>query len=84
MCNLSNHPQIGDYNSWKHSSAPRAENSQKSPVDIADQTHLKDLEQGLHVEPSDAKRYTKNGRDDDENKQQGEPYSEGNAQKHAE
>lgn len=47
-------------------------------------TYLKDFQQCLHIEASDAKWHPKNGRNNDEDQQQGEPYSEGDAQQDAE
>jgi len=46
-------------------------------------THLKHLEQCLYVESTDAKRQTKNGRNNDEDQKQCDPQSERNAQQHA-
>lgn len=46
-------------------------------------THLKHLEQHLHVESTYAKGQTKNGRNDDEDQKQRDPHSERDAQQHA-
>ncbi len=46
-------------------------------------THLKNLEQRLHVEAADTEGQTENGRNDDEDQEQCEPDSERDAQQHA-
>lgn len=46
-------------------------------------THLKHLEQGVHVKPPDAEGQAEYSRHDDEHQQQSEPHGEGDAQQHA-
>lgn len=46
-------------------------------------TYLEDFNQCLHAQASYAKWHAKDGRHNDEDQQQGEPHSEGNAQEHA-
>lgn len=46
-------------------------------------THLKHLEQCVHVEPPDAEEQAKYSGYDDEHQEQSEPHGEGDAQQHA-
>lgn len=75
-CDICPHSHKLWYFTFNSSSYLKSKNSFLTDLS----THLKHLEQGIHVEPPDAKGHIKYSRHDDEHQQQSEPRGEGDAQ----